>query len=327
MGRSHQPRSGSLQYYHRRRSKRIYPRIRAWAQNASKEPRILGFAGYKVGMTHIAYKDTNPNSPTKNENIFCPVTVLECPPLRLLSIKFYGNTYGRKVLIGQEFAPKLEKELKRKIIPPKKTKQENTDSILSKATEIRLEVYTQPRLTGVGKKKPEIFELALTNLNPKTQYDYAKSLFDKEIRVQEIFKEGQFIDIHAVTKGKGLQGAVKRFGVSLKSHKSEKKRRSAGNLGAWTPKKVSFRVPQKGQMGFHTRTEYNKALILINSDPKIINPKDGFSHYGYIKNDFVLIKGSVAGARKRLIRLNEPIRSKEPQRNFDVTHISVESKQ
>lgn len=327
MGRSHQPRSGSLQYYHRRRSKRIYPRIRAWAQNASKEPRILGFAGYKVGMTHIAYKDTNPNSPTKNENIFCPVTVLECPPLRLLSIKFYGITYGRRVLIGQEFVPKLEKELKRKIILPKKAKQENTDSMLSKVTEIRLEVFTQPRLTGIGKKKPEIFELALTNLDVKTQYEYARNLFDKEIRIQEVFKEGQFIDIHAVTKGKGLQGAVKRFGVSLKSHKSEKKRRSAGNLGAWTPKKVSFRVPQKGQMGFHTRTEYNKALILINSDPKIINPKDGFSHYGYIKNDFVLIKGSVAGAKKRLIRLNESIRSKEPQRNFDVTHISVESKQ
>ena len=327
MGRSHQPRSGSLQYYHRRRAKRIYPRIRAWAQNTSKELRMLGFAGYKVGMTHVFYKDSNPNSPSKNESISCPVTVLECPPLKLLSIKFYGTKYYREALIGQLIASKLEKDLKRKINIPKKTKEQDIDQLLQKTSEIRLEVYTQPRLTSIGKKKPEVFEIALTKSDPKTQYEYAKSLFDKEIRIQEVFKEGQFLDIHAVTKGKGLQGAVKRFGVSLKAHKSEKKRRSAGNLGAWTPKKVSFRIPQKGQMGFHTRTEYNKPLMLINSDPKIVNPKDGFTHYGYVKNDFILIKGSVAGPQKRLIRLNEAIRIKDPSRPFDITHISVESKQ
>lgn len=327
MGRSHQPRSGSLQYYHRRRAKRIYPRIRSWLPPNLKDLKILGFAGYKAGMTHILYKDTNPNSPTKNENLFCPVTVLECPPIKILSIKFYGNLYGGNSLIGQEFSPKLDKELNRKIVMPKKQKDQKIEGILQKTKEVRLEVYTQPRLSSVRKKKPEIFELALTPNDPKAQYEYAKGLLDKEIRVQDVFKEGQFVDIHAVTKGKGLQGAVKRFGVSLKSHKSEKKRRSAGNLGAWTPKKVSFRIPQKGQMGFHTRTEYNKSLMFINSDPKVINPKDGFSHYGYIKNDFVLIMGSVAGARKRLIRFNEAIRPKQHSKPFDITHISVESKQ
>lgn len=327
MGRAHQPRSGSLQYYHRRRAKRIYPRIRSWNRSHPKELKLIGFAGYKAGMTHIFYKDTNPNSPTKNENLFCPVTVLECPPLKVLSIKFYSELSGRNSLVGQVFSPKFDKDLNRKILLPKKIKDQNTQELLQKATQIRLEVYTQPRLSAVRKKKPEIFELALTSNDPKTQYEYAKNLLDKEIRVQEVFKEGQFVDIHSVTKGKGLQGAVKRFGVSLKSHKSEKKRRSAGNLGAWTPKKVSFRVPQKGQMGFHTRTEYNKSLMFINPDPKIINPKDGFSHYGYIKNDFVLIKGSIGGAKKRLIRFNEAIRPKQTSKPFDITHISVESKQ
>ncbi|MEK6973913.1 MAG: 50S ribosomal protein L3 [Nanoarchaeota archaeon] len=324
MARAHSPRSGSMQYWHRVRAKRIYPRIRSWYRNV-KDLKLLGFAGYKAGMTHILSKDTNPNSPTKNENVFIPVTVIECPPLKAYSIRFYKKTDKGLSVISEILASKFEKYLGRKIKIFKKNKEKNIGSFLEQSSEVRLCLYTQPRLIKL-KKTPEIFEIALSGNNAKEQYEYAKNLLDKEIRIHEIFKAGQFIDIHSVTKGKGLQGAVKRFGVTLKSHKSEKKRRSAGNLGAWTPKKVSFRIPQKGQMGFHNRTEYDKQIIEISSAPEKINPKDGFPHYGLVKSDFLLIRGSVPGPQKRLIRLTESFRASKFS-PIDINYISVESKQ
>lgn len=324
MARRHSPRSGTLQYWHRVRSKRPYTKIRSWYKNF-KDLKILGFAGYKVGMTHIMLKDPNPNSPTKNESIFMPVTVIECPPLKTYSIRLYQNSDNGLQLITEILSPKLDKELSRKISLPKKQKEHNIESLLSKCVEVRICFYTQPKSIKL-KKKPEIFEMGLSAKDVHQQYEFAKNLLDKEVRIHEIFKQGQFIDIHAITKGKGLQGAVKRFGVTLKSHKSEKKRRSAGNLGSWTPKKVSFRIPQKGQMGYHTRTEFNKLIVEIGTSPEKINPKDGFPHYGLVQSDYILIKGSIPGPQKRLIRFAEAFRNHKSI-PIDVNYVSVESKQ
>ncbi|MCK5630480.1 MAG: 50S ribosomal protein L3, partial [Nanoarchaeota archaeon] len=64
-----------------------------------------------------------------------------------------------------------------------------------------------PSLTGIGKKKPEMFEIAVGG-NKEDQLNYAKSMLGKEINVADVFKGGQQLDIHAITKGKGVQGPV-----------------------------------------------------------------------------------------------------------------------
>ena len=63
-------------------------------------------------------------------------------------------------------------------------------------------------------------------------------------------------------------------------------------------------------MGYHNRTEYNKKILKIGTEKEIknVNPKAGFDNYGIIKNEFVIIAGSVAGPAKRAINLREPIR-------------------
>lgn len=304
-----------MQFWHRRRAKRIYPRVRAFSENV----KLPGFAGYKVGMTHIHLTDNNPHSTTKGEKIFVPVTILECPPLKTLSLRFYKKTDNILTLLTEVFSKRLDKELARKINLPKKQKEEK---IPSNYDELRLLFYTQPKLTGLEKKKPEIFEVLFNG-----SLDEAKNYLDKEIKVKDVFKAGQYVDIHAVTKGKGLQGPVKRFGISLKAHKSEKKRRAPANLGSWTPKKVLPTVPQKGQMGFHTRTEYNKQILKIDSDVKSINQIGGFKHFGLVKNDYLLIKGSIAGPVKRLIRLTSCIRDKKETGEPEIGFISIDSKQ
>src|SRR3989344_4581512 len=174
MGRASKPRAGSLQFWPRKRAKRIYPKIRSWKN--LNETKLLGFLGYKVGMTHVQVQETNPSLKTASYTRNYPVTILECPPIKLFSIRFYKNTdYGLKV-ITEVVASNLNKELSRKVALPK----------------------------AIKSAYPDVF-----------------------------------------------------------------------------------------------------------NDLKDINPKSGFNNYGIIKNDYVLIKGSIPGAKKRLIVITYPLRFKK----------------
>ncbi|MEM4244812.1 MAG: 50S ribosomal protein L3 [Candidatus Nanoarchaeia archaeon] len=314
------PRRGSLQYWPRKRARRGYARIKS--KPKIKETKLLGFAGYKVGMTHVLIEDTRPTSLTKNENVMWPVTVIECPPLKTHSIRFYQQTTDGLKLVSEIFSKNVTKDLLRKVRPSKKeTKEpENFD-------EIRLVVYTQPRMTGIGQKKPQLFEIGIGGSDKKQQLEYAKQLLGKEIKINDIFKTGQFVDVHTITKGKGFQGAVKRFGVRILQHKAEKKKRGIASLGSWKPKRVDFRVAQPGKMGFHQRTEYNKLLLKIGHETKEINPEGGFKKYGQVKNDYLLIKGSVGGPQKRLVIMTEAVRPKSGLQQLEIGYTSLESKQ
>lgn len=305
MPQSRRPRKGSMQFWPRRRAKRQYARIRAWAKIS--EPKILGFAGYKAGMAHAIIIDNKKTSMTKGQEIFCPLTVIECPPLKSLSARFYKKSLNGLKLVSEFFAENLDKELARKILMPKSKKEKNIDNIQD-FDEVTMIVHTQPKLTGIGKKKPEVFEVGIGG-NREEKLKYAKENLGKEINVNEVFKDGQLLDVHSVTKGKGFQGSVKRFHVAIKSRKTEKSRRTPGSLGAWRGQQhIMWRVAHAGKMGYHLRTEYNKWLLKIGNKPEEINPNGGFIKYGVVRNLYILVKGSVAGPRRRLIRFNFPLR-------------------
>lgn len=327
MPQAHNPRHGSMQFWPRKRSKKEYMRVRSWP--TAKEARPLGYAGYKVGMTHIIAIDNRAKSPSKGQEIAMPCTVIECPPIKIAGINFYKNTvYGMKLV--KTLNCKADKELKRRKSIAKKTNDDDLNNINPEEfSDIRLIVYTQPKQTSIGKKKPEIFELGLGGKNAD-KLAYIKEHRNKEVRVSEIFKPGQLVDTVAVTKGKGLQGPVKRFGVSLRSHKAEKTKRGPGSLGAWRGQShMMYRVAHAGQMGYHSRIEYNKWILKISEKPEEINPKGGFIRYGNVKNEYILIKGSVQGPAKRLIRFNVP---KRPAKNIpreapSIVYTSLEAKQ
>ncbi|MBL7100866.1 MAG: 50S ribosomal protein L3 [Nanoarchaeota archaeon] len=319
MPKIHNPRRGSLQFWPRKRARRQYARVKSWPEVA--EAKLLGFAGYKAGMTHVMLDDDNPGSLTKGETISYPVTVIECPPLKSYSIRFYQKTHNGSKLVSEIFSKNLDKNLKRKIKVSSKENKEPEDF-----DSLRLVVYTQPSLVGF-KKTPELFELGVGGKDVKEKLAYAKELLNKDVKISDVFKEGQLIDTHSVTKAKGFQGTVKKFGVTIRQHKSEKTKRGVGTLGAWTPKKTDWRVAQAGKMGYHQRTEYNKLSLKIGSDPKEINPDGGFLNYGLVKCDYVIVKGSVAGTRKRLIILTEPSRAPEKPNQYSIVSISTGSKQ
>ena len=138
----------------------------------------------------------------------------------------------------------------------------------------------------------------------------------KEIRIKEVFQPGQFIDVSAITRGKGVEGPITRFGVKRKQHKSRKSVRAVGTLGPISPAVVMYTVPRQGQRGFHQRTEYNKRILLISKDEKEngeIGPgsKGGFDHFSRVNGDYIIVRGSVPGVPKRLIKMRMPLRKKQ----------------
>lgn len=320
MPKAHSPRHGSLAVWPRVRAKRAYARIRAWASSTDVKP--LGFAGYKAGMTRIMAIDNRPHTDTKNTPITIPVTIIEVPPLKVFGIIGIRHTsYGKKT-ISTILSQKLDKNLAKKISIPKKRLSE-----VKEADEYRLLVHTQPALTGLPKKKPEVFELAIGG-SKDAQLAYAKEKLGKDLLLEEVFNEGDQVDVHAITVGKGFQGATKRNRTGLRQKKSEKGQRGPANLGAWTGNR-SWTVAHPGQMGYHQRTSYNKWIVKLGKDPKDINPSGGFVKFGEVRSSYVLVKGSVEGPKKRLIRFNKATRpnKKIPNKAPQITFINTTSQQ
>lgn len=312
MPRTRRPRRGSLQFWPRKRAKRIYPRTSFWPQSGEAKP--LGFAGWKAGMTHVQFVDNEQNSPTFGKTVTKSVTVLDAAPLFVCAVRFYK----KEKCVTEKWAEKLPKHIDRKIGKGKRTGKE------SDADKITIIVATQPEKSGMRKIKPEVFEIALGGESDKKRSS-ALALLGKELHAEDVFKPGDFADVSAITKGHGFTGPVKRFGIRIQFRKDQQHHRHAGSIGSTVPRKVDWRVPLPGQHGFQKRTEYNKRIVMMSNDAKKIIPKGGFVGYGNPHN-FLLVEGSVPGPSKRLIRLRKSAREKSTK-PVDLKYISLESKQ
>jgi large subunit ribosomal protein L3 len=308
------PRRGSKAFYPRKRARRIYPRIKKWT--STKETKPLGFAGYKAGMSHVILVDTNPNSKTKGQHISRSITVLECPPLSVFGFRYYSKNKTS----FDVFSEKVDKNLSRKIRPSKNKKslEEQMKKIPKDISRINLICHTNPTF----KKRPEIFEVSLGG-TIEEQLKYAKENLGKEIKVSDVFKEGDLIDVISVTKGKGFQGPVKRFGIKVLGRKAQQMQRHSAPLGQNEPGKVRWTIPQAGQLGFQARTEINKKILKISDGFEL---KGDFLNYGKVSGNCLLIEGSIPGSRKRLIRMRFAIRPKKTY-PVDIKYISTASKQ
>ncbi|MFX0058717.1 MAG: 50S ribosomal protein L3 [Candidatus Heimdallarchaeota archaeon] len=333
--KKHAPRHGSLAFLPRKRAASIKGRSRHWLDNSEKI-NFLGFVGFKVGMTHITYIEDQKNSPYFGKELMKPVTVVEIPPLILIGLRIYDEDEYGKFILGEILSPEFNNNLSRKMNIPNPEKynfkevKKNLLNNLNNRTEIRGIFQTQPYLTSLSRKKPDILEVKLNSMNrPKEAFNYAIKRLGQEIRARDVLTEGELVDIISVTKGKGFQGPVKRFGVKILSRKNSKIRRAVACIGPWHPARVLYTVPRPGQLGFHQRTEYHKRIMLIGENEEEINPKGGFIRYGNIKGDYLLLLGSVPGPKKRLIRIRKTIR---PLKSFmikspEITFVSRESQQ
>jgi len=334
MPKHNKPNRGSMAFSPRKRARSETPHISSWAAVEGDDPKILGFAGYKVGMSHIMAVDYRKKSTTAGQEIRMPVTIVEIPPMKVIGARGYiQDTYGLRTLT-EAWEKKIDKDLERTLPIPKGHNAKEAWKKMSDndLEEIRLLVHTQPRMvTGIPKKRPEIMEMAVGGGSLDAQIEYAKEMMGKEFTMSDFTQDGEMLDAIAVTTGYGFQGHVKRWGVKLLTHKNSKHRRMIGNLGPFSPGYVVSTVPQAGQTGYHQRTEYNKRLLKIGDNPDEINPKGGFLNYGLIRGNYALLHGSLPGPSKRLIRFRKAVRFHGKKTDAiiapEITMISQESQQ
>jgi len=331
--KKHAPKRGSLAYLPRKRAKHVLARIRYWPEIEADAPKLLGFMGYKAGMTHVFMVEDRKRSPDYGKEVIHPATILETPPMLISAIRAYTKTpYGLKTLT-EAWMKDPPEELERILTLPEDFNTEESlkkiEENLEKVAKIRVIAATQPKQASVPKKRPDMAEIEISGGTVQQQLEYAKNLLGKTVSHEEVLKEGQYIDVTAVSVGKGFQGPVKRWGVRILQRKARKTKRGIATLGPWKPTHVMHSIPRAGQMGFHQRTERNKRVLKIGTDGKEITPKGGFIRYGVIRGPYIMLDGSVPGPEKRPIKLRYPTRPPKsiPEEPPQITYVSQESPQ
>ena len=318
----HSPRRGSLAYSPRIRAKSMEARIRAWPKLNSEEPKILAHCGFKAGCVQVVSIDDRDKTPNAGKQLVSLGTVLVTPPVLILGIRGYSKDHTGLHAEFDVYAEDIPKHIAKEISLKNNDKDavDNAEKTLKRIKEIFAIVAVSPRSAGLEQKKPYIFEALVSGGDVPKQFAHVKEVLGKEIKIDQIFETGATVDVAAITKGKGWQGVIQRWGVKKKQHKSRKTVREVGSLGPISPQSVMYTVPRAGQMGFHQRTEYDKRIMVMGNtdDEKIkINPDGGYKHFGLVKGDFIILKGSVPGTYRRLIKLrsqirNAPVKVKKP---------------
>lgn len=269
-------------------------------------------------MASAYVKDNTEHSLTKGKNVIVPVTILECPPMKIFSVRFYKN--GK--VASEVLAESLDKELKRKVkVPKDKTKLKKLDSFKAEDyDDVRIIAYSVVKKTGL-KKKPDLTEIGIAGASVEEKLNYIKENINKEISVLDSFEKGELVDLRGLTKGKGFSGPVKRFGIQLKDQKSEKGRRRPGSIGPWHPARVTFRVPMAGQLGMFTRAVYNGKIVDLGKASE--KPIKNIKNYGDIKTDYILVYGSIQGSAKRQLIATHNLRltKKQAKKAYDLIEL------
>jgi len=329
------PRKGSLGFGPRGRAASETPRFGSWPDDDG-QPGLQGIAGYKAGMSHVVMINDQPDSPREGMEETVPVTVIETPPNRVVALRAYEETpYGQRPLTevwADDPHPALERALDLPDEHDAAAAEAQIQDALESGTlaDVRAITHTVPgELDGVPKKRPDVMENRIGGGSLADRLEYGLDLVDEgEYATTDVFRAGEYADIAAVTKGKGTQGPVKRWGVQKRKgkHKRQGWRRRIGNLGPWNPSRVRSTVPQLGQMGYHQRTELNKRIVDIAEGDATVD--GGFVNYGEVDGPYTLVKGSVPGPKKRVVRLRPAVRpNDQPRLDPEVRYVSAVSNQ
>jgi large subunit ribosomal protein L3 len=117
-----------------------------------------------------------------------------------------------------------------------------------------------------------------------------------DLKVDQIFEEGQKVDVQGVSLGKGFQGVVKRyhFAGNIQTHGTHEYRRHGGSIGTrMTPGRVKLGMKMPGHMGDATTSVLNQLVAKLVADQNLI-----------------LVRGSVPGARGGLVVVRGAIKKK-----------------
>ncbi|KAJ4747804.1 60S ribosomal protein L3 [Rhynchospora pubera] len=338
------PRHGSLGFLPRKRSNRHRGKVKSFPRDdQAKKPHLTAFIGYKAGMTHIVREVEKPGSKLHKKEACEAVTIVEAPPMVVVGVVGYIKTPRGLRTLNTVWAQHLSEEVKRRFYKNwykskkraflKYSQKYETETgkleitaqlekIKKYASVVRILAHTQIRkMKGLKQKKAHLMEIQVNGGTVPQKVDFAYQLFEKTVPVDAVFQKDEMIDVIGVTKGKGYEGVVTRWGVTRLPRKTHRGLRKVACIGAWHPARVSYTVARAGQNGYHHRTELNKKVYKVGKageeshlamtdydrTEKDITPMGGFPHYGIVKNDYLMIKGCCVGPKKRVVTLRQSL--------------------
>ena len=217
----------------------------------------------KVGMTQIFNAD----------GVLVPVTVLQAGPCYVTQIKTVDNDGYSAVQVG--FVDKKEKVVTKDANGKKEIKHRH----------------------GVNKAEKGHFDKAGVSgkrFVREFKFDNAEEYNLADVIKADIFAEGDKIDATAISKGKGFQGAIKRFGQHRgpMAHGSKFHRHQGSNGACSSPSKVFKGKGMPRHMGSVKVTVQNLEVVRVDAE-----------------NNLLLVKGSVPGPKKSLVTIKETVKA------------------
>jgi large subunit ribosomal protein L3e len=360
------PRHGSLGFLPRKRTKHHRGRVRAFPKDDKSKPvHLTAFPVFKAGMTHILREVEKPGSKLHKKEVVEAVTILEAPPVIVAGVVGYIETPRGLRALTTVWAQHLSREFKRRLYKNWVNSKQKAFSKYAKKWEdekfitaqlnrikkycqvVRVIAHTQLNLLNFRQKKAHVLEIQVNGgKNIAEKVDFARSHFEKEIRVNQIFQQNEMLDVIGVTKGKGFEGTTTRWGTKRLPRKTHRGLRRVGCIGGWHPARVRYSVARAGQNGYHHRTEINKKVYRIgvgvkyeggntnastaaDLTEKSITPLGGFPYYGVVEHDYVMIKGCCVGTKKRPLILRKslvPQTSRRALEQINLKFIDTSSK-
>jgi len=291
-------------------------------------------------MTHCVREIERPGSKLHKKEAVEAVTILETPPMVIVGVVGYVETPNGLRALTTVWAEHLSDDCKRRFYKnwyrskrkaftkyakkyaekPQEIEVE-LDRIKKYCNVVRVIAHTQVRKLKLRQKAAHVLEIQVNGgADVAAKVDFAKELFEKEVDVDKVFVEGEVIDVCGVTRGRGYEGVVARWGVTRLPRKTHRGLRKVACIGAWHPARVKWTVARAGQRGYHHRTEMNRRILRIGHKgdtksastetdltEKAITPVGGFPHYGEINEDWLMLKGCVPGSRKRVLTLRKSV--------------------
>ena len=314
-------------------------------------------------MTHIVRSVDRPGALMHKREVVDAVSIVETPPMVVVGVVGYVETPSGLRTLTTVFAEHLSEEFKRRCYKnwyrskkkaytkyALKYQKDNgkdieheLERIKKFCTVVRVIAHSQIKKVNLRVKKAHIMEIQVNGgADAAAKVDFAKGLFEKEVTVDSVFTANEQMDVIGVTKGRGFEGVVTRWGVSRLPRKTHRGLRKVACIGSWHPARVSTTVPRAGQNGYFHRTEMNKKIYRIGKKgdgascqteadltAKSITPMGGFVHYGEIKEDWVMLKGAIVGVKKRPLILRKSLMkhsSRKHLENIEIKFIDTSSK-
>ena len=217
----------------------------------------------KVGMTQIFTED----------GALVPVTVLQAGPCVVTQVKTAENDGYSAVQVG--FVDKKERIV---------NKDKNGKKEIVHRHGVNKALKGHFDKAGVSCKR-YVREFRLDNAEEYT--------LGSEIKA-DVFAAGDKIDVSAISKGKGFQGAIKRHGQSRgpMAHGSKYHRHAGSNGACSDPSKVFKGKHMPGHMGNVQVTVQNLEIVRVDTE-----------------NNLLLVKGAVPGPKKSLVTIKETVKS------------------